>query len=96
MTDEGVRYERNPDFIFRRIVDEMVLVPVRQNVAEMDCIYTMNEVGALIWERLDGGATLGELRAAIVEVYAVEPEAAGEDVLEFLGELESVGAVRKA
>ena len=26
--EQDVRYERNPDYIFRKIVDEMVLVPI--------------------------------------------------------------------
>lgn len=92
---EGVRYERNPDFIFRKIVDELVLVPIRQNVADMDCIYTMNPVGAFIWERLDGRLTLGDLRTAIVETYGVADEVADSDVLEFVSELEQAGAVRR-
>lgn len=95
MTQEDVRYQRNPDFIFRRIVDDLVLVPVRQDVADMDCIYTMNPVGAFIWERLDGQATLADLQAALVAEYSVEPQDAAGDLLEFVQELEAAGAVRR-
>ena len=49
MGQEEALYERNSEFIFRRIVDELVLVPVRQDVADMDCIYTTNTMGAFIW-----------------------------------------------
>lgn len=90
-----VRYERNPEFIFRRIVDELVLVPIRQDVADMDCIYTMNPMGAFIWEKLDGGATMGDLQAAVEREFDVEPEVAASDLIEFLNELESAGAVRR-
>jgi hypothetical protein len=92
---QQARYERNPDFIFRRIVDELVLVPVRQDVVDMDCIYTLNPLGAFIWEKLDGPITLGNLQAAIVEEYDVEPEAAAADLREFLHDLETAGAVRR-
>ena len=95
MAQEEVRYERNHEFIFRRIVDEVVLVPIRQNVADMDCIYTMNPVGAFIWEKLDGRATLGDLQAAVVEAYGADPQVAAADLLEFVQELESAGAVRR-
>ncbi len=95
MEQEDARYERNHEFIFRRIVDELVLVPVRQDLADMDCIYTMNPVGAFIWERLDGGATLGELQAAVVEEFAADPHDVAVDLLDFMGELESAGAVRR-
>jgi hypothetical protein len=89
------RYEKNPEFVFRRIVDELVLVPIHQTVADMDCIYTMNPVGAFIWEKLDEGATLGDLQAAVVDEYAAEPEAVAADLLDFMAELESAGAVRR-
>jgi len=95
LTHDQVRYERNPDYIFRQIVDELVLIPIRQDVADMDCIYTMNPLGAFIWGKLDGVATLGDLQAAIVAEYDVEPQAAAADLLEFIQELESAGAVRR-
>lgn len=95
MAQEEARYERNPDYIFRKIVDELVLVPVRQDVADMDCIYTLNALGAFIWEELDGPTTLADLQAAIVEEYAVEPEVAAADLREFIQELEAADAVRR-
>ena len=95
MAGEDVQYERNPDFIYRRVVDELVLVPVRQEVADMDCIYTMNAMGAFIWERLERPATLADLQTAVGEVYAADPEVVAADVLEFIQELESAGAVRR-
>ena len=95
MTQTEVRYERNPNFIFRRIVDEAVLVPIQQDVVDMDCIYTLNPVGALIWEKLDGGATLTELQDAVVDGFDAEPGAVAADLVEFLAELETAGAVRR-
>ena len=57
MTDNQVRYERNPNFIYRQIVDEAILVPIHRDVADMECIYTLSEVGALIWQTLDAPTT---------------------------------------
>jgi hypothetical protein len=90
-----VRYERNPDYVFRQIVDEMVLVPIRHNVADMDCIYTLNSVGAFIWDKIDGSTTAGELQAAVADEFDADPAAVAADVEEFLTMLESAGAVRK-
>lgn len=95
MTQAEIRYERNPDYVFRKIVNELVLVPIRQNVADMDCIYTMNPVGAFIWEKLGGGATQDELQAALVHEYDVDPQSAAADLREFMAELEAAGAVRR-
>ena len=95
MTNSPVRYQRNPDFIFRKIVDELVLVPVKQNVADMDAIYTMNPVGASIWEKLEGEPTLAELQAAVLGEFDAEAEVVAADLLEFLAALEAAGAVRR-
>jgi len=90
-----IRFEKNPDYVFRKIVDELVLVPIRQDVADMDCIYTMNPAGALIWEKVDGQATLAEIQAAVADHYDADPQAVAADVAEFLQELEAAGAVRR-
>ena len=95
MAQEDTRYERNPDYIFRRIVDELVLVPVHQDVADMDCIYTLNPVGAFVWERLEQPVTQADLLAAVLTEYDAGPEEVGADLEGFLGEMTAIGAVRK-
>ena len=95
MKAESAVYERNPEFIFRRIVDELVLVPIRQDVADMDCIYTMNPVAAFIWEKLDGKTTLPEIEAALISEYDVDRATAAADLEEFVQQLESASAIRK-
>lgn len=95
MGQMDARYERNPEFIFRKIVDELVLVPIHQDVADMDCIYTMNAMGAFIWEKLETPTRLGDLHGSIVEQYAVDAEEAADDLVQFVQELESAGAVRR-
>lgn len=89
------RYERNPDYIFRRIVDEFILVPIHHDVADMDCIYALNGVGASVWQRLDEPKTQADLQAAILEEYAAEPEDVAADLEAFLREMVALGAMRK-
>lgn len=96
MTDSDVRYERNPDFIYRRIVDEAVLVPIHRDVADMECIYTLNEVGALIWQRLAAPATEAQLQEAILAEYDAEPADVAADLAAFLTGMASIGAIRQA
>ncbi len=95
MTQEEPRYERNPDYIFRRIVDEAVLVPIRREVADMDCIYTLNEVGALIWQELDAPATEAELQDAILAEYAADDKTVAVDLERFLEGMMDIGAIRR-
>jgi len=96
LTQEDMRYERNPEFIFRRIVNETVLVPIHQDVADMDCLYTLNEVGASIWARLEKPATLADLQAGLLEEYDADSETLAADLDGFMAEMAAIGAVRKA
>jgi hypothetical protein len=90
-----MRYERNPDFIFRQIVDEAVLVPIRRDVADMECIYTLSEVGALVWQALDRPATEAELQKAILDQFEADPEAVTADLDRFLRGMVEIDAIRK-
>jgi hypothetical protein len=86
-------YVPSEDVVSRDIEGELIIVPLTWGVGgaeeEMDAIFTLNETGRAIWERLDGQRSL---RAVVAEL-AVEFEAAeGEieaDVLGLVGELVS-------
>lgn len=82
MSDEA-QFQRNPDYIFRKIADESVLVPIRQDVASMDSIYTLNSVGALIWECLAQPATQADLGKAVLDEYDADPEILRSDLGRF-------------
>ena len=87
------RFVRNKNFIFRQIVEEMVLVPIRQNVADLDSIYTLNELGAFIWERLETPTSAAELQDDILEDFDVDAATVQSDLAIFMEELERIGAV---
>ena len=88
-----VQFQRNPDYIFRKIADESVLVPIRQDVANMDSIYTLNSVGAFIWERLAEPATQVDIQLAVLNEYSVDQEILVSDLEQFLVEMTAIGAV---
>jgi len=90
------RYNKNSSMVARRVANEVVLVPVRQNVADLQRIYTTNEVGARIWELIDSGETVADIILTISSEYEVEQKQAEADVIEFLDHLESVGAIDSA
>ena len=92
---ENVRYLRNPNYIYRKIVDESVLVPVYNNVADMNCIYTLNGMGAFLWEHLAAPVTREELEAFVLAEYNAQPEVLVADLEKFLIEMVSIGALQK-
>lgn len=95
MTVNGTLYERNKDFIYRSIVNEAVLVPVHQDVADMEYIYTLNDLGAFIWERMSQPLTWDELLVSVQDTYDVESEVLTADLERFIQEMTAIGAVRK-
>ena len=87
-------YIRDTAVVARRIGDETVLVPVRQNVGDLESIYTLNGVAAMLWERLETPQTAEELVAALADEFDVSPPAAAPDVWAFLAEMAELHLVR--
>jgi len=83
--------ERN--FVTRCIGGETIIVPVRTNVADLDSIYTLNEVGTLIWELMDGQKNVKQIVESIWNTYEVTPEEAEKDTLVFLNSLREAGLI---
>ena len=88
------RFVKDSSIVSRRISGEHILVPIRQKAGDLESIFTLNEVASRIWDLLDGEKRVEEIRNAIVEEFDVSPKEAEEDLLEFLQQLEEVGAVR--
>ena len=86
-------FDKNRDIVSRKIADEVILVPIRQNVGDLENIYTLNEVGAFIWDLIDGKRQAKEIKEMIVEAFDVSPEEAEKDLIEFLLKLEKIGGI---
>lgn len=87
-------FRRAEGIVGRRIGGEYVLVPIVGRGADVEAIFHLNGLGAFIWERLDGRTTGEAIVGAVAEHYDVERARAARDYCEFLGKLESVGAVQ--
>ena len=94
MVNLDATYRQAPSIVSRNIAGEMILVPIRHNVGDLESIYTLNETAARIWELLDGEHTLGAVRDAIVAEFEVEASEAERDMFELIAQLESIGAVQ--
>jgi hypothetical protein len=85
--------KKSENIVFRKIENEYILVPIRSNAADLDYIYTLNEVGARIWELIDGTRTVGDVRDIVCSEYDVTPETAAEDLDALLAELAALSTV---
>jgi hypothetical protein len=85
-------YKKSDSVVSRKIANEFILIPIRQNVADLESIYTLNEVGARIWELMDGKMTMREIKEKIVEEFEVTAQEAEKDIAEYLQQLEKIKA----
>ena len=93
MISLNTRCRRSDSIVHRRIGEEAILVPIRGNVADLECIYTLNEVGQRVWHLLDGEKTVEQVCEAVVAEFEVDAEVARGDVVGFLEELVALKAV---
>lgn len=93
MTALSACYRKADDIVAREIADEVILVPIRNNVGDLNSIYTLNETAAFAWSLLDGQRTLQTICDQIVAEYDVDAEQAESDLLELFDTLQSLQAV---
>ena len=87
------QYVQAPEFVSRRIADEMLLLPIRKNLGDLESIYTLNEVAARVWELLDGQRTVEAIRDLLVAEFEVTAVTAEADLADLLCQLEQIEAV---
>jgi hypothetical protein len=89
-------YGKDPAIVARQIAGEMLLVPIRQNVGDLESIYLLNDTALFAWQFFDGSSTLADIREHITLEFEVDELQAGQDLLELVADLKRVGALVKA
>jgi hypothetical protein len=87
-------YTKANDLVTRSIATETIIVPVRSHVVDLESIYSMDEIGSLIWKLIDGQTTVQEIVEAVCGSYDIGHAEATKDVSEFLDALEAAGLIR--
>jgi len=74
--------------VARTIEGEVVIIPLVAGIGdEEDELYTLNETGQAIWQKLDGQRTLREVAALLAETFEGSQGELEADVLGFAEEL---------
>lgn len=84
MTGLNSILSHSPAVVTRKTGNEYVLVPVANNIADMNSVFTLNETGAFIWEQINGTKTVTDIIAALTQEYEIDEETASKDVLDFM------------
>jgi len=81
-------YVPSEDIVAREIEGEIIIVPLVAGIADMeDELFTLNETGKAIWEKLDGRRSLSQVIAELDAEYQAEPGEIDKDVLGLVEEL---------
>ena len=84
------RLRHSPNATFQVIADEAILIHLRTGV-----YYSLNEVGTVLWNLLDGSRTLAECAATIAAEYAAPPDVIERDVLDLAADLVAEGLAER-
>jgi hypothetical protein len=80
-------YVPSEDIVARDIEGELIIIPLTSGIGDADDeIYTMNETGRAIWERLDG-RSLRDVAEALKAEFEAHPGEIEKDVVGLASEL---------
>ena len=83
-------YRIKSKFVTRAVGNELIIVPLSGNVAQMNELFTLNETAKLIWENLDQNASLESMQTLLTETFDVDKTTALNDVESFLFRMEKL------
>jgi hypothetical protein len=81
------------NIVTRKIADETILVPISGNLANMQRIFSVNEVGESVWALMDGRRSIKDIKQALMNEFEVKEEQLDADLFEFIEHLRQSGLV---
>ncbi len=82
-------------FVLRDIAGSYMVVPVGKRTQDVPGVIALTETGAVLWKRLDQGATEEELTQALLDEYEVPAEQASADVRAFVEKAAAQGLLEE-
>lgn len=83
------------NFLLRQVADTWVVMPIGQEMLDFNGMLTLNETGAFLWQKLQEGADLEGLVAALTAEYDVSAEEARADAEAFCQKLLDTGCAEE-
>jgi hypothetical protein len=81
-------FSPSEDVAARKIEGETIIIPLVAGIGDLeDDLYTLNETGQAIWEKLDGEKSIKTIVAELCAEYHVPVNKIQEDVIGIITEL---------
>lgn len=82
-------------FVLRNVVDEFIVMPTGDNIAQFEGAVVLNEVSAFIFRKLENNISRDDVLSAVLNEYDVAEAQAAEDLDALLAQFESMGILEK-
>ncbi len=83
-------FQLKSKFVTREVGNELIVVPLSANVAQMNELFTLNETAKVIWENLNEGTDMSALIQTITDTFDIDKYTAEKDIAVFLQTLEAM------
>lgn len=80
-------YNAKPHFVCKQTGEELLLIPLKDNVADFNQYLVLNELGAFIWMALSAELTFDALQIQILNEFDVEQGILRTDLEKFIPEI---------
>lgn len=80
------RFRKVTGYVEKKIGDELVIVPVASEVAQMNKVFSLNEVGLFIYDQLLEPKTEAEILHLVCKEFEVDNQVAKNDIKVFISE----------
>jgi len=87
MITDVARFIRNHQVVSRQIEGELIIVPIRRGVGDLNSLYTLNSVGSVLWDFMESEHTIPEMVQRVCDEFEVTADQAQKDILAFLDSL---------
>lgn len=84
---------KNPNIVARKSGKECILVPIINNIADMEAVYTLNETALCVWEGINGENSAGKISDLITGMFEIDSDTALKDTLDLLKDLKLHGII---
>lgn len=80
-------YKKNSSVVYKQVGDDLILVPVNEEEADLEKVYMIGGVGIRIWELLDGKNKVSKIIENVIDEYETTDTKAESDTFRFLEDL---------
>nr|WP_321450773.1 PqqD family protein [uncultured Carboxylicivirga sp.] len=91
---DQLQYKKVSGFVEKKLGNELVIVPVASEVAQMNKVFAINEVGLYILEQLNESKSEKEIIDLVCKEFDVNTTVAKNDIKDFLSEAISANIIK--